>query len=141
MALQPNPDFKYDRLYAKSYKDMMLNDIRQITQMLKNGNFAIIGGHGGFVVESEMRNKMLEVDDMLARMYPRNFIDVRELVCMDYDYQNTYLIEDFIKPAVDETVNIKISDTSWIKNNKNTSGVICIGTKSIYDKYKAVPAI
>lgn len=137
-ALQPNPDFKYDRLYSRSYKDMMLDDIRQIVNLLPHTNFAIIGGHGGFSSDTTMRQKMLEVDEILARMYPRNYIDIRELVCMDYDYQNTFLQADFAKPALNESVTITLTDTSWIGNNKNPSRNICIGTKTTYDKYNVV---
>ncbi|MBR6517636.1 MAG: hypothetical protein IKT40_12465 [Bacilli bacterium] len=133
--LQPNPDFRYDRLYSRSYKDMMLNDIRQMVNMLPHNNFAIIGGHGGFSSDTDMRQKMLEVDAILARMYPRNYIDIRELVVMDYDYQDTYVVNDFVKPSLNSSVTIKLSKTDWIGSDKNTSRMICIGTKSIYDKY------
>ena len=135
MALQPNPNFKYDRMYARSYKDMFLNDLRQITSLLKNGNFAIIGGHGGFSTESDARTQMIDVDKTLARMYPRNYVDVRELACMQYNYLDISIIEDFVKPSINNSVQIKISSTNWIGVNGNTSNDICIGTKTIYDRY------
>ena len=140
-ALQPNPDFKYDRLYSRSYIDMMFNDIRQVVNILPHKNFAIIGGHGGFMGESEMRTKMLELDAILARMYPRNYIDVRELVNLDYDFQDVRLGADFIKPALNGTVTIELNKTGWIGQNGNTSNNICIGTKSIYDKYNVLSVI
>ena len=139
MALQPNPNFKYDRLFSKSYIDMVLNDISQMVAKLPHGNFAIIGGHGGFMAESEMRTKMIELDNTLVRLFPRNVIDVRELVLMDYNYLNTFLAAAFVKPALNANVDITVTDGSWILDaNKNASSNICIGTKDIYDKYNVI---
>ncbi len=73
---------------------------------------------------------MIELDNTLVRLFPRNVIDVRELVLMDYNYLNTFLAAAFVKPALNANVDITVTDGSWIlAANKNASGNICISSK------------
>ena len=126
----------YKKMYASAYRDQMFRDISIITRMLPNSNFAIIGGHGGYSTNSDIKQIMDDFDNELVRMYPRNVIDIKSLFSMDYDYLNTFIDADFIKPIVGGTVDINLTDVSWIgDSNKNNSSEICIGTKDVYDKY------
>ena len=69
-------------------------------------------------------------------MYPRNVVDIKSLFNMDYDYLNTFVNVDFVKPSVAGSVDITLTDVSWIGNSGNASSQICIGTKEVYDKYQ-----
>ena len=104
--LQVGSSDKFKNLYANSYQDQILNDLRLITQKLTNGNFAIIGGHGAFSTETATKLKMDKLNDELVRMYPRNVIDIKSIFNMDYDYLNTFLDANFLKPNVSSTVDI-----------------------------------
>ena len=137
MALNPNPNFKIDRLYLRSYFDQMFLDIKAMIDLIPHNNWVIIGGHANFTVPpynvpDNVRQTMIEFDAMMARMYPRNFIDLREIMLLNYNWLNTTLLADFVKPALNASVQFQLSDVSWLGN---ASGDICVGTKEIYDRY------
>lgn len=132
LNIQPSPDFRYDRMISKSYNDMFLNDLRLMIDQIPHNNFAIITGHGGFSTASDMYSRMNKLDDIITDIYPRNVINIRKLAVMNYNYKNTYVTANFVKPALNSAVDITVNDGSWAKT---LTSYICIGTKEVYDKY------
>lgn len=138
-ALQPNPNFKFDRLYAKSYRDSILKNIRKMTALLPKGNFVIITGHAGSQVANNTASylAMEAIDQEILRQYPNNYISLRLLYQTQYDYMGIRVNADFVKPAISGSVAITLSDATWIgDSNKNSDSKICIGAKDFFDTYQ-----
>ena len=135
----PNYDFKQDSMYARSYKDQLINDLREMIALLGHNNFIIITGHGAFN-EAELKYQLeTETDLYLQRVYPNNFVNVREAVQTLYNYGSCFVDNDFVIPQLQEQVSIDTrGDISWINGSLNSSNKICIGTKDLYDTYEII---
>lgn len=132
LAVQPNPNFKFDNLYAKSYKSMMLDDIKEMVGILPHTNFVIVGGHGNFLAESELQKAMIEVDGLFAQLYPNNFVNLKKLVMCHHNFGGYQLAQEFTKPSLNGSVSIVLNSTTSISNGTK----ICVGTRDIYDLYQ-----
>jgi hypothetical protein len=125
-------------MFTQSYKDQMSRDIRIMLDLISHNKYLIVPGHISSLASKDTENfrAMEEFDNFLLDLYPNNAINLRYKTIQGWDYLNTTLDANFTKPALNSTVTISVSDTSWMGDPAvNGSSKIAIGTKQRYDVY------
>lgn len=130
----PKYNEKVDVMFANSYADQMVKDINAMVSLIPNGNFVILTGHGAFDSSSEKYRLMKKADEMIEKMYPLNFLNIKEALTSVTDDYST-ISADFMKPEINASTTITLSNASWVNGPINSSRKICIGTKDCYDIY------
>lgn len=148
-----------------SYPDVVIEDIQMMVRHLNTPYFLIIsvlnGGYGTFGDDTgyfpsdgtqEMcggwsYNAIDYINTWLKKEYPSNFLDIREALIRGWNMGNIRLLSPFVKPEINGTVHINVSDANFLVNY-NTSDLgkfgqdfmenIRIGTNRRYDKYKVI---
>ena len=131
-------DEKLSQMYAKSYNDQMRIDIKIMVDMIPHNNYLIVNGHAGTNVNmtNPIWTAMDSLDTHFVKTFPTKTMNLREMLMIEYDYLGVSVTADFTKPSINESVDISLSDTSWINNSTvGNNGNICIGTKDYYDTY------
>jgi hypothetical protein len=125
-------------MYAQSYVDQMFSDIKQMAELIPHSNFLIAGGHCWMerYGDDNAIQSMIKLEDLIQKTYPNNYLSVRNLILANYDWLNTCVTADFIKPAVNSSVTVSFNSVSWMTTSSKCRGYVCIGTKDIYDKYQ-----
>ena len=141
LALQPNPEFRYDRMYAKSYKSQFLSDLKQMMDVIGHKNVLIVSGFvPAKTLKTEKNHEDMEsLDYEISILYPENYINARKVLIENYDYLNVSLSSFYIQPNIGSNVVISVNDASQITAlSRNPSQKICIGTKENYDLFSIV---
>jgi len=127
----------FTRLYAKSYKDQMLHDIKVMVDMIPHNRYLIVGGHvGSWALHTvEPWLSMDEADRFIQSTYQQNSLNIRHNTSALWGNLNIRVTSNFTKPALNGQLDIILNDVSFINANGN-EGSFMVGTKDLYDTYR-----